>query len=395
MLTGRRRHWLLAILVVLLFSLTGCWDRIEIENRGYVLGVAIDHAAGPKGQYDLLYSPQAAGQRKYRVTFELPKFRKATESKEISSGQSHLIWAGEGESVLAITRAVNTKTYFGMFFEDMQIIVISEAVAREGIADVLDLFQRDAETRRKVKIFVAPGRAEDILTAKLQVEEVNSLFIGKLVRNVDKSPYFASKVEMGYISKAIRGKRSFVLPMVFVEGKEVKLAKAAVFNKDAKMVGVLDELEDIGGKIIRKNLRQGVMVVPNPADPNKVAVFELYEPDIKVNTVLVGDKLRVVVEAMFYGTLGENMEVRQDAYDRKFKEAVERAVEEEYTRLASGTYARLQQLGADVCELGDCVHRQHPQYWKKVKDRWDEEVFPSVPLDVKINVVIRRPVIMR
>lgn len=397
MLSGGRSLWLLPLLAFLLLLTAGCWDRKEIENRGYVLGVAIDHAAafGPKGQHDLLYTPQAAGQRKYRVTFELPKFRKAAETKEISSGQSHLLWAGEGESVFAIARAVNTKTYFGMFFEDVQSIVISEAVAREGVADVLDLFQRDAEMRWRVKLFVAPGRAEDILTAKLQVEEVNSMFIAKLVRSVDKSPYFPSKVELGNIVKALRGKRSFALPMVAVEKQEVKIAKAALFNREARMVGELSELEVIGGKILRDNLREGVLVVPNPADPTKVVAFELYEPNIKVNTILTDGRLRIVVEAMLFGTLGENTAPWQDAYDPAFKAAAEQAVAAEYTRLVRAAYARQQALRAEVCELGSRVRRQHPQYWREIKGRWDEEVFPSVPLDVSIKVIIRRPVAMR
>ena len=249
MISRRYKGWLTLILVVALLTTAGCWDRKEIENRGYVLGVAIDYtlAPNPEEKHDLKYSPQSTGTRKFRVTFELPKFRKPSENQDINAGQSHLIWAGEGESMFAITRAVDTKTYFGMFFEDMQSIIISEAVARDGIADILDFFQRNAEMRRRVKLFVTPGRAEDILTAKLQVGEVNSVFIAKLVHSVDKSPYFASKVELGQIARAIRGKRSFVLPMVLVENQEIRLAKAVIFNKDAKMVGVLDDLEVIGG----------------------------------------------------------------------------------------------------------------------------------------------------
>jgi Ger(x)C family germination protein len=212
---------------------------------------------------------------------------------------------------------------------------------------------------------------------------------------VDKSPYFASKVELGQIAKAFRGKHSFALPMVIVEKKEVKLAKAAMFNKDAKMVGVLDELEVIGGKFLRNNLKEGVIVVPNPANPAKLVVFELYEPVINIDSQLEGDKLRFSVNAKLFGTLGENMESQQDAYDRKFVLAVEKAVEAEYTRLVRNSYVRMQELRTESSDLGSLVHRQHPQYWKQIKDRWDDEVFPGVPLDVNIKVVIRRPVIMR
>lgn len=394
-------HWQkglsMLLLAIVLLPMSGCWDRKEIENRGYILGVGIDHVAapGPKGQFDLAYTPQAAGTRKYRMTVELPKFRKEEGSKEVSSGQSHLIWAAEGESMFAMTRMINTKTYFGMFYEDMQSIVFSESVAREGIRDILDFFQRDSEMRRRVKLFVTPGRAEEVLTAKLQVLVVNSIFIAKLLSNVDKSPYFASKVEMGQIAKAIRNKRSFGLPMVVVEDKEVKLIKSAIFDKHARMVGELTELETIGGKLLRNNLMKGVLIVPNPVDPSKLVAFELYEPSIKVNCRLEDDTLRFMVDATLVGTLGENMEPRQDAYDRLYVSAVEQAVQDEYTHIVRGAYSKLQELKTDAIELGGHVHRQYPHYWEQIKDRWDDEIFPSVPLDISITVIIRRPATMR
>ncbi|MCX7779795.1 MAG: Ger(x)C family spore germination protein [Negativicutes bacterium] len=384
------------ILLLLTVTVSGCWDRKEIENRGYVLGVAIDYATGEhnKRKSEFLYAPQGAGQRKYLVTMQLPKFRKEA-SKEISSAQQHLIWAAEGESMFAITRAINTKVYFAMFFEDIQIIIFSEAVAREGIGSIIDFWLRDAEIRRKVKLFVTPGRAEDILKTKLQVEEVNSMFIAKLTQNVNKSPYFVSKPVIGEISEAMRDKRSFVMPLVMVEEKEVKLTRAAVFNKQQKMIGEFDEFEVYGAKLLKRELKQGVIVVPNPSDTKRIAVFELYEADIEVKPHLAGDKLRFLVEAKFTGTLAENQAAGQDALDPVFTKAIEQAVAAEYTRLVNKAYIKQQDLKVEVCGLGKLVYNKYPQYWKSIKERWEEEIFPQTPLDIKIKVTVRRPVLKR
>lgn len=186
-----------------------CYLQFVFVPTFSLFGVAIDHAipTAPKGNSDLMYAPQA-GSRKYRVSYELPKFRKE-ESGEQSKAADHFVWAAEGESMFAIARSVNTKTYFGMFFEDIQTIIFSESIAREGIKDLLDFWQRDAEMRRRVNLFVTPGRAEEILKAESVVKEVNSVFIAKITRNVDRSPYFASKTELGQVSKALRLKRSF------------------------------------------------------------------------------------------------------------------------------------------------------------------------------------------
>lgn len=395
MLTRGWRNILMGILFILTLLVTGCWDRKEMENRGYVLGVGIDHVVSPepKGLHDLDETPQAAGQRKYKLTFEMPKFNKLDTSKEISKGQSHLIWAGEGESMFAITRMISTKTYFSPFFEDLQILIFSEAVAREGVGDILDFFLRDAEMRRLTKIFVTPGRAEDILKAELKVAEVNSIFISKLTSNTAKAPYFAGKAELGQIAQAFRSNNSFIVPMIVVENKEVRLLKGAIFNKDHKMVGEMNELEILGGKILRKILKEGIVVVPNPADPQHLAVFEIYEKKINIDSHVQDGQPVFTVKAILIGNLGENMVHEQDAVDPIFTQAVEKEIATEVTRSIKAAFSKQQQLKADVTELGGLVHRQHPDYWKNAKDRWDEEVFPMAQLDVSVKIQIRRPVI--
>lgn len=397
MLTKGWRNIVMGILFILTLLVTGCWDRKEIEDRGYVLGLGIDHVISPepKGLYDLDQTPQAAGQRKYKLTVEMPKFNKSETSKEVTKGQSHLIWAGEGESMFAITRMISTKTYFSPFFEDLQILIFSESVAREGVGDILDFFLRDSEMRRLTKVFVTPGRAEDILKAKLQVEEVNSTFISKLTSNTAKAPYFAGKAELGQLAQAIRAKSSFIVPIVVVEDKEVRLLKGAIFNKDHKMVGEMSELEILGGKILRKTLKEGIVVVPNPADTQHLATFEIYEKKIKVDSYVQDDQIFFIVKAIVIGNLGENMVPNQDALDPVFTKALEKEIAVEVTRSIKDAFTKQQQLKADVTELGGLVHRQHPDYWEKVQDRWDEEVFPMAQLDVDVTAQIRRPATIR
>ncbi|VBB07308.1 spore germination gerac [Lucifera butyrica] len=381
-------------LMILNLLTAGCWDRKEIENRGFVLGIGIDYATPvPKGQYDLPHVTQEAGERKYRVTFELPKFEKKSEGK--SGTEHHLLYAGEGESMLAITRAIDAKVYFSLFFEDTQAIIFSEAVARDGIGDLLDFFARDPGMRRTVKMFVTPGRAENILKGKLQVDEVNSIYIAKTVQNVHMTPRFAGIINLGDVLEAIREKHSFALAEIVMENGDVKLTKGAIFNRDKKMVGELDEWETVGAKILKEFLKQGVFSIPNPVNPEKLTVFELVESHIKVDSHVQDGRLWFSVTANFIGDLDENTELGQKVLKPQFLAAVEQGLDEQFTGQVRAAYSRLQGMKADAVSLGDLVHRQHPKYWKTVKDRWDEEVFPTVPLDVKIKVTIRRPGLVR
>lgn len=394
MLRLRRNHIIVLAFLFLTLCTSGCWDRKEIENRGYVLGIAIDHVPPGEGKA-IDQAPQSAGGRKYRVTVEMPKFRKSESNKEVSTSQSHFLWSGEGESIFAIMRMLGNKVYFAPFFEDTQVIILSESVAREGIANVLDFFTRDAEMRWRMNVVVASEPAEDILSAKLKVEETNSIFLAKLMRNESKSPYFAGKAVIGKVAKAMRRNRSIAVPIVMLGDQEVRLGRAALINSKHKMVGELTEREVMAAKLLRRTLEQGIVVVPNPANPQATAVFEIYETKIKVNPRIQNGSPSFVLDAKLTGTLGESMVSEQDALDPKFITKVEKAVAIQLQQDVEAAFRKLQQLKTDVCELGDLFDRQQPQYWKQVKERWDEEVFPDSQLVTAISVQIRRPVITR
>jgi spore germination protein KC len=156
------------------------------------------------------------------------------------------------------------------------------------------------------------------------------------------------------------------------------------------MVGILNELETFGGKILRQELDLGITVVPNPVNPDKVSVFELFQSTVKVEPYLEDGVLWFQLEAKLIGSLAENQFAKQKTLDTKFLTALDEALTEEITRQTRTSYARLQETKTDVVGLGSLVHKKYPKYWRGVKDRWDEEVFPVVPLkEVKIKVIIR------
>lgn len=381
------------LLVALMLTASGCWDRKEIENRGFVLGIGIDNVAspGPKGKYDLTQVTQEAGTRKLHVTFELPKLGKREGTKGGGAIEEKIVLAGEGESLYQISRAMNTKIFNSLFFEDIQIVVFSEAVAREGVAELLDFFVRNPDMRRRVKLFVTPGRAEDVLKTKLQTGGVNSLFIAKITRNVNIAPRFSSKADLGDIAEALARNRGFYMPLIFVEEGEVRLTQAAMFDRKGKMVDTMDEWKLIGAKIIRKSLKQGGFSAPHPCDASRQIVTEIQETHIETVSHLKDGELWFSVSANLIGFFVENTVPEKNVLDPGFEKAVEELLADQFTRQVRAAYRQSQEVRVDALNLGDLVCCKHPEYWKKVKDVWDEEVFPTVPMEVNIKVTIRRP----
>lgn len=81
---------------------------------------------------------------------ELPSVKLAAEGDSISQALDHLQdWAAREE----------------LFFAHVRFVVIGEQAAREGLADVLDFFQRNTQTRLALPVFIVRGgTARELVT---------------------------------------------------------------------------------------------------------------------------------------------------------------------------------------------------------------------------------------
>ncbi|WP_371367558.1 Spore germination protein A3 [Sporomusa rhizae] len=387
MVVHKRLVLAVSLVIIVLFT-GGCWDRTEMENRGYVLGGAIDAVLPEaKGRYDLEKAFQDTGTRRYRLSYSLRKFRTGGGEKAGGSKEESIVYSAEGDSMFAATRAMWAEADFGMFLEGMQVLLVNEEVASQGVREVFDFFARNPEMRRRAKIYVTKGRAEDFLRTNSKNGEIRSLSLAKL--NDKKVQTFTTASEFGYVSEALHSKRGFVVPVIYLEGDVFKAAGTAIFNGKGQMMGVAGESEAIGGKMWRRTIKQGQIVVPNPEKPDGLVVFELLESKVRVKPDFQGDTIRFILEGEFDGNIGECLPMGEEALNDKFLQMTAQAVTEELTRHAYAAFQRMKDVRAEGAELGDIIRRKNPQYWEQIKDRWDDEVFPTTEADVTIKVKIR------
>lgn len=387
-----KRRLLSVALVIAALITGGCWDRHEMENRAYVLGTAVDHASPePKGRYDLDRAFQQAGTRIYRLSYEMPKFKKGASGETSGGAGESMVYSAEGESMVAASRAIASKVSVQLFLEDNQVVLISEEVAREGVREIFDALFRFPGSRRRATILITKGRAEDFIKRKPKSGTViNSLNYPKLAETVKKVPTMSSVSEFGYFSEALRKKQGFSAPVVYMEKDEIKAAGTALFNSKGQMVGIADEYETVGGKIWRNKLPQGAIVVSHPDKPETTVVFDIAESETTVKPDFSGDTVRFIVKGEFIGSLGENIPLEESpTNDKKSVNAIAQAVATELTNHTYAILTKNQTVHADTFQLGDLIYRKNPQYWEKIKDRWEDEIFPTVEADVSIKVKIR------
>lgn len=398
----KRKKWIMLLGIVLWF-LTGCWDHMEIQERGFVLGIAIDKAFPlPKGEEseadysskrDIEKMSLQKGSPAYTYTIQIPIVAHAKNQPTGAGGGGgggKPIWnmTIHGNSFMEASRQYSTRTNYPPYYEDLQAIIINEAVAREGISKPIDLFLRDHEMRRRTRVFITPGEAKQILEIQPKIEDYPAMYVTQLPFSASKNSRILHKTDLGQMSQSLHAGADFALPRVVATKDEIKDAGAAVFKGD-KMVGWLGELDTIYLKWVRDAVLGGILVVSMPNDPEGLATLEVTGAKTKIRPKVEGNGIKMDIQVKASFDLGEKTGAHfQNALDEGLLKELEARAEKDLKENMEDTIRHVQkEFGADIFHFNLALQRYAPDTWDQVKDKWSD-VFPQVEPVISVKVTI-------
>ncbi|MCF6094468.1 Ger(x)C family spore germination protein [Microaerobacter geothermalis] len=371
--------WIIWLPVLLLFILQGCWDRIEVEDRILVLGMAIDTVP----------DEQEEGERKYSVTIQV--IEPSTLVGGVATQASkEPIWnvTTTSESVREALKQFQTRIYRIPYYEHLKVIVIGEDLAREGIEEALIPLLRHSEIRLKTKVMIAEGRGRNVLQIKPMLEPVSAIYISRLSEEARFSARFPD-IDLGMLSHMFHAKSNMLIPRVRAAHREAKLAGGAIMKK-GKWIGWMGEAEVAFHHWVVGEIRGGEIVVECPeGDEGHIA----YEVDIAksiikpmVNSENISFRIKVETE----GVLMENTCKNLETLDAKSIEKMEALLRDHLKQGITRTIKKVQtEYKTDIFEFAETLSKREPKVWKKVEKRWID-LFPTVPVEVDVKVLIRR-----
>ncbi len=394
------------ILLVLSLFLSGCWDHMDIEQRGYVLGVAIDAyppvpmkdekaAPGetpPEEEVKLERMDTHTGQPLYAFTIQLPILKGSQPSDGSSPGSSGGSQSWEitqvGNSFMCMNREMLSRTSLSLYYEHLQAIIISDQVARQGISNVLDLFTRDPEMRRRVRVFISKGEAKAVLDVKPRVEEYSSVYLAEMPINATRNARIVHHTDLGQVIQFIHNNLAFILPIAQPTKDEIKISGAAAFKGD-KLVGWVSELETEAIKLIRNLYEGGVLTVQSPEQEGAIEVLDVTKVKTKITPVVKNDEITMHIKIDMKGNYAEYVnKPAQEDITIAFLEKLEEEFEKEISRNCLATIDKFQkEYKADVFHFCQYIKSDEPAYWDKISDKWDI-LFPSLNINLDVNVSI-------
>ena len=386
------------ILIIAVSLLTsGCWDQQELEERRIVLAIAVDQAnegLGPEQGKDVtkvesFYQPH--GSKHYRLSLQILNIMPAQGNSISPQGEiKTYVISNTGESLFEMVRDMLGQVNQRLWFEHVQTIVISEKAAKQSnLQFLIDFFRRERGIRRRTNILITSGEARSLLEYEPPNGEPSGIFIANSLRLYRKNSHIPGwYTDVRAITEGMNSKDQLLIARISLEDNIVKLGGMVLF-KDGKLIGYLDEYATKGENFLRGTEKSTVVTVDCPDHPGKITVFEVFRHKTTLIPHIEDGQIYYTLHIDMLGNLGESQCAKQhNIMDIREVQEVEEAVGEEVKRNVLYTLYQYQHLKIDGSIFGKKLSIHEPLVWAQVKDRWNDEIFPHIPLYISVHVGI-------
>lgn len=368
----KRTFFLFALFIIYSILLTGCSSYRELENLSIMAGLAVD-----KNE-----------QGKYIITAEVVDLHEGGKDVKIKRKLIECYGDTIVDTTSNLVNIISPKPDWGQ----LQIIIISQEVAREGIIDILDTLNRHNEARLTIDILISKEKtAKEILDSQIITTEMRSYEIEKML---DEQTVSLSKIHRAKTYEIVNDLSeegiSPVLPAIrLIENhgeKTAELSGSAVFDKD-KLIGYLDGEETKSLLFIRDEINSGALVVDtHPGNGNVTLVINASKTKVKPvysnGEVSINIQIKTKVSLREYG-------IKKNFMDENEILVLKHAAEEKLKANIKNVIRKVQEdYDVDAFGFGNTIYKDMPWLWKEIKPDWDN-VFKSLDVNVNVNIDIR------
>ncbi len=381
-----RRMFIIFFLII--FLLTGCWNRRDPELLGFVIATGFD------------YDPKTG---LYQIVIQVANPLGST-SQEQGGGSvdKKPFWIVEalGHTPYEARENLALKSSVEFFWAHNSILAIGENLARRGILPILDLFERERQLRIITRPMVVEGDLRTLLEAEFPLEESSSRGLWRQATTMmfERTRYPSTVLRETIINLARPGVDIMIGRVGNIAPKTddststgttppAELAGAAVFRKD-HMIGWIGEREVAGWHWVQGRAHRATLIVMSPLDRSPLSV-EVHHSHAKIVPQVQGDEVTITVKIHARGRMQEQItpgdlvgiKERHASLERRTAAVIENDVEM--------ALKRAQELNSDYLGLGNLIYRKLPREWELLEPKW-EEVFPTLALDIQAQVDIVR-----
>ncbi|WP_419890273.1 Ger(x)C family spore germination protein [Paenibacillus xylanexedens] len=371
-----------AVLMLLLCTLfiAGCWDRKEINDIAFVIGIAIDKEG-----------------ENYRSSLQIALPGQSGSSGSTGGGggtsgdKSWFMLSNTAKTLRGTSlegqKALSRKIYYA----HRRTMLIGEDLARDGVASMLDLFTRYPLNRFSALPVVTKGEAYAVMDTDAPIEKFPSEMVRELcflnMRNPRSLKTFIDAILSDGVDPFLPvASKVDNVPKNWKDAKtNIKLDGLAIFKKD-KLVGMIDKAPADALILAMGEANAPEVMVKAPRGEGNIFI-KLNENNSSLHPSVKNDKVTVTVQLYAKGVVVDNESNYGDLREKeilKLNDAIHKKIKED---IVEGVRLIQRKYHADILGIGRSIHQHLPKEWDKMKDRWDD-IYPDVEVNVIPHVII-------
>ncbi|MGO4546436.1 Ger(x)C family spore germination protein [Paenibacillus sp. 2TAB23] len=389
-----KRYFIVILLLpVSLLFLNGCWNSKELRDLAIVIGIGIDNVPN-SDQYKvslLVVNPSTV----------------AGSSSSGSGGNSvvpYIVYSSVDHTLLSAFRKTSKKVSRRLFFAHSQLLVIGEPVARDGIYNLFDFFERSHELRLTSSVVIARGlQAENLLTILTPLQSITATSIKDKLKV--SSEFWAESVDVNLmeIIKRLSGSGEPIISGMRVIGNpslgklKVNLEKSSPYTTiETSGIAIFSN-----GKLstwLDGKAARGVVWILNKMKSTIINIdCEDMKEAISIEIVRSSSKLRV---DLLNGKPSLSLHVKQEGNFSETKCSIDPNNRDSFIELQKKLTAETkkeihlairatQNKKSDIFGFSTEMERTHPREWKKLKNNWPS-IYSESEVKVSVEAYIRR-----
>ena len=369
------------IILILCFFLTGCGNYHELNNMAIVTAVSIDKK-----------------EDNYELGFLIANSQKAQTSTQEGEAQT-TVYSGFGKNLTEASENIDYKSPKKLYYGHINVVVISEEVAKNGFLKIADYLLRYPESRKKFLIVQTKDNPKEILKVVSPLESFPSQSIATLLKANKDSEGIIDVVDYSsFIGKILDPGFDPVLPVLAIEGDKkssdkisniestepeayITLDSVAIYRKDL-FLGYEDFLTGQAINIINNNIEK--MKFSFKHDGSSVGVYCNF-----INTkvkVINPKKVKISVDGQsFISEINNTSDLKNPNTINNIEKSLNKSIESILVK----TITKMQEkYHSDVFGFGNKIYQDLPNKWEDIKHKWNEKHFAKIDVDINVNIKI-------
>lgn len=374
-----RKAKALLVLLSCMLVMTGCWDKVELEDRAFVLAIGVDKAEVPTTD------EVAEARDKYLFTFVNPDTAKAEEGKVLD----FVTFQVQAPSyTIGITRLLQSFAQFHSY-EHTKVLIFGRELMEDPVLlkSMLDNFARGHQFNISMYVFTTHNKAADIFQAKLKMKSLLAYYITGIADNEKYASRVGKLTLLDFMRQVLDNDGDAVIPSLDLHENGLTSSYLAMI-KGYKYIGHMDAKETVAWKWLNGEAKGGVIQIQDGDIPVPFN-YSTFKRRIYLDKI-EGNKIYITYDMETEGSIEEYILGKKLLYRDKIQQ-LERELEQIIVKDSMYLVKKMkEEYKVDLLGIRDFLRKFHPMVYEEVMKDFENNFQDNIIINVKAEVKIRR-----